>query len=55
MRAVVFTGAGGNEVVSLEERPDPEPGPEDVVVRSSSRTEPRRPRTARGQLPRTAR
>ncbi len=33
MRAVVFTGAGGNEVVSLEERPDPEPGPEDVVVR----------------------
>ncbi len=33
MRAVVFTGAGGNEVVSLEERPDPQPGPEDVVVR----------------------
>ena len=33
MRAVVFTGAGGNEVVSVEERPDPEPGPEDVVVR----------------------
>jgi NADPH2:quinone reductase len=32
MKAVVFTGAGGNEVVSLEERPDPEPGPEDVVV-----------------------
>ncbi len=25
MRAVVFTGAGGNEVVRLEERPDPEP------------------------------
>ncbi len=33
MRAVVFTGAGGNEVVSVEMRPDPEPGPEDVVVR----------------------
>ena len=33
MRAVVFTGAGGNEVVSVEERPAPEPGPEDVVVR----------------------
>jgi len=25
MRAVVFTGAGGNEVVSVEERPDPLP------------------------------
>jgi putative PIG3 family NAD(P)H quinone oxidoreductase len=34
VRAVVFTGAGGNEVVSLEERPDPEPGPEDVLVRA---------------------
>jgi putative PIG3 family NAD(P)H quinone oxidoreductase len=33
VRAVVFTGAGGNEVVSVEERPDPEPGSEDVVVR----------------------
>lgn len=33
MRAVVFTGAGGNEVVSVEERPAPEPGPEDVAVR----------------------
>ncbi|MBA2632053.1 MAG: zinc-binding dehydrogenase, partial [Chloroflexi bacterium] len=32
MRAVVFDGAGGNEVVQLVERPDPEPGPEDVVV-----------------------
>ncbi len=32
MRAVVFIGAGGNEVVQLIERPDPEPGPEDVVV-----------------------
>ncbi len=33
MKAVVFTGAGGNEVVAVEERPDPTPGPEDVVVR----------------------
>lgn len=33
MRAVVFTGAGGNEVVRLEERPDPRPGSQDVVVR----------------------
>ncbi|MGH3136308.1 MAG: zinc-binding dehydrogenase [Gaiellaceae bacterium] len=33
MRAVIFTGAGGNEVVSVEERPDPQPGPEDVLVR----------------------
>lgn len=32
MRAVAFVGAGGNEVVRLVERPDPEPGPEDVVV-----------------------
>lgn len=32
MRAVVFTGAGGNEVVELTERADPSPGPEDVVV-----------------------
>ena len=32
MRAIVFDGAGGNEVVRLVERPDPEPGPEDVVV-----------------------
>ena len=32
MRAVVFTGAGGNEVVGLAERADPSPGPEDVVV-----------------------
>ena len=35
MKAVVFTGAGGNEVVSFEERPDPEPGAEDVLVRVS--------------------
>ena len=33
MQAVVFAGAGGNEVVRLEERPDPVPGPEDVIVR----------------------
>ncbi len=32
MRAVVFTGAGGNEVVRVEERPDPNPGPEDLLV-----------------------
>lgn len=32
MRAVVFDGAGGNEVVRLVERPDPDPGPEDVVI-----------------------
>ena len=32
MRCVVFTGAGSNEVVRLEERPDPIPGPEDVLV-----------------------
>ena len=35
MRAVVYTGAGGNEVVTLEERPDPVPGSEDVLVRVS--------------------
>ncbi len=33
MRAVVFTGTGGNEVVLVEERPHPEPGSEDVLVR----------------------
>jgi len=33
MKAVVFTGAGGNEVVSLESRPDPVPGDQDVLVR----------------------
>lgn len=35
MRAVVFTGAGGNEVVVVEQRPNPVPGPEDVIVRVS--------------------
>src|SRR4051812_21704240 len=32
MRAIVFTGAGGNEVVSLEERPTPVPTGDDVLV-----------------------
>lgn len=32
MRAIVFTGAGGNEVVALEERPDPTPHGEDILV-----------------------
>jgi NADPH:quinone reductase len=35
VRAVVFTGAGGNDVVVVEQRPNPVPGPEDVVVRVS--------------------
>jgi NADPH:quinone reductase len=33
VRAVVFAGAGGNEVVRVEERPDPAPAAEDVLVR----------------------
>lgn len=32
MRAVVFAGAGGNEVVSVQERPDPVPAGADVLV-----------------------
>ena len=32
MRAVVFTGAGGNEVIAFEERPDPVPSGSDVLV-----------------------
>jgi len=32
MRAVTFAGAGGNEVVSLAERPDPVPGSQEVLV-----------------------
>ena len=32
MRAVVFNGAGGNEVVAVEERADPVPGPGEVLV-----------------------
>src|SRR3954452_10464505 len=35
MKAVVFTGAGGNEVIRLDERPDPEPGSDEVVVATS--------------------
>jgi putative PIG3 family NAD(P)H quinone oxidoreductase len=32
MRAVVADGAGGPEVLTIEERPDPEPGPGEVVL-----------------------
>jgi NADPH2:quinone reductase len=32
MRAIVFTGAGGAEVMRLEERPDPVPGKGEVLV-----------------------
>ncbi|HEV8155107.1 MAG TPA: alcohol dehydrogenase catalytic domain-containing protein, partial [Gaiellales bacterium] len=32
MRAIVFTGAGGAEVMSLEERPDPVPGSDEVLL-----------------------
>ena len=32
MRAVVFTGAGGNEVVRLADRPEPVPSGDDLVV-----------------------
>ena len=32
MRAIVFSGAGGNEVVRLEERPDPAPTGDDVLL-----------------------
>jgi len=32
MRAIVFTGAGGAEVMELEERPDPVPGSDEVLV-----------------------
>jgi NADPH:quinone reductase-like Zn-dependent oxidoreductase len=35
LRCVVFTGSGGNEVVELQDRPDPTPGSEDVVVRAT--------------------
>jgi NADPH:quinone reductase len=35
VKAVVFTGAGGNEVVQVEERPHPAPGGEEVLVRVS--------------------
>jgi putative PIG3 family NAD(P)H quinone oxidoreductase len=33
MRAIVFAGAGGPEVMTLQERPAPEPGGAEVVVR----------------------
>ncbi len=32
MRAVVYAGAGGNEVIRIEERPDPEPGKGEVLI-----------------------
>jgi NADPH2:quinone reductase len=32
VRAVTFAGAGGNDVISVEERPDPVPGQHEVVV-----------------------
>ena len=32
MRAVVFTGAGENEVVSFADRPDPVPGGDDILL-----------------------
>lgn len=32
MKAVAFTGAGGNEVVEVVERPDPVVGPDDLLV-----------------------
>ena len=32
MRCIVFTGAGGAEVMELQELPDPEPGPDEVLV-----------------------
>lgn len=32
MRAVVFRGAGGGEVIALEERAQPRPGPGEVRV-----------------------
>jgi NADPH2:quinone reductase len=35
MIAVTYTGAGGPEVVSVVERPDPQPGSNDVVIRST--------------------
>lgn len=35
MIAVTYTGAGGPEVVSVAERPDPEPGSHEVVVRAT--------------------
>lgn len=34
MRCVIYTGAGGNEVVECGERPDPEVGDEEVLIRA---------------------
>ena len=33
MRAAVYTGTGGPEVIRIEERPQPQPGPEQALVR----------------------
>jgi NADPH:quinone reductase len=33
VKAVIFRGAGGNEVVTLEERATPSPAGEEVLVR----------------------
>jgi putative PIG3 family NAD(P)H quinone oxidoreductase len=35
VRALVFTGAGGREVMQLEERPDPVPGSDELLVAAS--------------------
>jgi len=35
MRCVVYNGAGGNEVVSCDERPDPIAGDEEVLIRAA--------------------
>src|SRR5436190_1674128 len=35
MRAIVYTGAGGAEVMRLEERPDPRPGSDEVLVEAA--------------------
>ena len=35
MRCVVYTGAGGNEVVACEERPDPICGDEEVLIHAA--------------------
>jgi putative PIG3 family NAD(P)H quinone oxidoreductase len=32
MKVVAFTGAGGNEVVEVQDRPEPRPGPHEVLV-----------------------
>src|ERR1700752_2792948 len=33
MRQIVTTGTGGIEVLEVREKPDPRPGPDEVVVR----------------------